>query len=309
MHVTRPSDDAGPGDRSAALPAGSLRVHLAAVERSALTRDAALHVASRPSVSLTGPTVAGSDGRRLVVVCAHHDGVVRVRSGAWPELRDTGTIDVLADDLAVPVALVWSNNEWHLFARSRNGGSVHVVATADLATWRVCPTLGAEFPAFVVSGACAVNGSMLVAGRVFIDRLVFGWGLLVGGADGFVPRQVPSTLASPLGVLGPVDDGRGSQLMVLQVGNVCRVASSTGHGWSSSPLPPGLSPTALFGVQGRPWLAGYDPVAGRIRLGELGTGRMLDLDDVDEHADGAAAPSLVTAAVTHGDHVVLIREE
>ena len=48
---------------------------------------------------------------------------------------------------------------------------------------------------------------------------------------------------------------------------------------------------------------------GRIRLGELGTGRMLDLDDVDEHADGAAAPSLVTAAVTHGDHVVLIREE
>lgn len=312
MHATRPSDDAGPGapgDRTAALPAGSLRVRLAAVERSALARDEALVVASRPAVSLTGPTVAASDGRRLVVVCAHHDGVVRVRSGTWPELRDTGTIDALADDLAVPVALVWSNNEWHLFARSRHGGSVHVVATADLATWRVCPTLGAEFPAFVVSGASAVNGSMLVAGRVFVDRLVFGWGLLAGGVDGFVPRQVPSTLASPLGVLGPVDDGCGSQLLVLQVGHVCRVATSNGHGWSSSLLPPGLSPTAVFTADGRPWLAGYDPVAGRIRLGQLGTGRLLDLDDVGDLADGTAAPSLVTAAVAHGDHLVLIRED
>jgi hypothetical protein len=308
MPVIHTPDDAGPVDRSA-LPPGSLRVHLAAVERSALSRTAAVHVAPRRSVSLTGPTVVASDGRRLVVVCAHHDGVVRVRSGAWPELRDTGTIDALADDLAVPVALVWSNNEWHLFARGRHGGSVHVVATADLATWRVCPTLGADFPAFAVSGACAVNGSVLLAGRVFVDRLVFGWGLLSGGLDGFEPRQVPSTLASPLGVLGPVDDGHGSQLLVLQVGTTCLVASSRGHGWTSEPLPPGLLPTALFTVNGRPWLAGYDPVAGRIRLSQLGSSHVLDLDDVDELADGSAGPSLVTAAAAHGDHVVLIRED
>lgn len=302
MHVTRPSDDAGPGDRSAALPAGSLRVHLAAVERSALTRDAALHVASRPSVSLTGPTVAGSDGRRLVVVCAHHDGVVRVRSGAWPELRDTGTIDVLADDLAVPVALVWSNNEWHLFARSRNGGSVHVVATADLATWRVRPTLGAEFPAFVVSGACATPGGLLLAGRVLVDRLAFGWALLASDGESFSARQVPVPLASPLGVLGPVADTRG-QVVVVQSGTRCTVARSEGAGWTLSPLRPRLSPTAMFVVDGAAWVAGYDTDTHVMRLASIDSDTSLELDDADQ-----AAPALVSAAVRHGPHVVLVRE-
>jgi hypothetical protein len=302
MRTIGPDHDAGPADRYADAPAGSLRVHLAAVERAALGRSGVVPVATRPGLALTGPTVVASDGRRLVVVCAHHDGVVRVLSGSWPELRQTSSIDAIAGDVAVPVALVSLADEWHLLARGRNGGSVHLVASADLATWRVCPTLGVDFPAFVVSGACVVDGALLLAGRVFVDRLVFGWGLLSGGADGFVARQVPSTLASPLGVLGPVDDGAGNQVLVLQVGSASRVATSGGAGWQTRQLPPQLSPTALFTVDGHPWLAGYDPVASHIRLGPVGDERIVDLDD-------AGGPSLVSSAVVHGDHVVLVRED
>ena len=283
-------------------PPGALRVRLAAVERRALRRSSPLTVAERPTSSLTGPTVAASNGRRLVVVCGQHDGSISVQAGSWPELRDLAVLDPCASDAAVPVALVPWGDEWHLFGRCRHGGSVHLVATADLATWRVRPTLGAGFPAFVVSGACATPDGLLLAGRVLVDRLAFGWALLATDGESFSARQVPVPLASPLGVLGPVADTRG-QVVVVQSGTRCTVARSEGAGWTLSPLRPRLSPTAVFVVDGAAWVAGYDTDTHVMRLASIDSDTSLELDDADP-----AAPALVSAAVRHGPHVVLVRE-
>jgi hypothetical protein len=233
----------------------------------------------------------------LVVVGHVADGVIEVWRGSVHGLTRL-------TQLAAPVpagglvSLVRYRNEWHLFARSEHGRSSHLVST-DLRHWAPLSQLTDSFPAFAVSGAAVRNGDLLLAGRIFVDNTAFGWGLLRSDGRNFEARPVPLPLATQLGVVGPIVNGRGDTVLLLDSGHNRTVARSTGSGWTLSLLVPDVTPTAAFGDDVDLWLVGNDNTTNLPSLAKINAPGVVALP---------VGPGRVRAALAHDDFLVLARE-
>lgn len=251
-----------------------------------------------------GPILDGS------VVVANDWGLVAVshdgdRLTGWRGDIDTvvavGACDAGAWAIDTLVALVAFAGRWHLFAITERARSLHLVSS-DLADWQPLDGLSSSFPAFAVTGATVRQGELLLAGRVFVEEIPFGWGLLRSDGVDFTSRPVPLPLASQLRVLGPTADTKGDTMLVLDSGTTRTVARSSGqHGWTLGLLDTELVPTCVFSCTHDVWVAGHRPGESEAMLCRVGDARPAALQtDI--------AGGLVLAAMCVGDQLVIVRD-
>lgn len=235
----------------------------------------------------------------LVVVGHVADGLIEVWRGSVNGLTRL-------TQLAAPVpagglvSLVRYRNEWHLFARSEHGRSAHLMST-DLREWSPLSKLTDSFPAFAVSGAAVRNGDLLLAGRIFVDNTAFGWGLLRSDGRNFEARPVPLPLATQLSVIGPIVNGRGDTVLLLDSGHNRTIARSIGSGWTLSLLVPDVTPTAAFGDDVDLWMVGNDNTTNVPSLAKVNAARVVALPALP-------AATHVRAAMVCGDSLIVARE-
>ena len=315
--------DAGLAPHPARLVQPNVGVRLSAIRRSSLL-DADLQqlFTAHEPVDI-GPSfigqVAMASSDELVVIGHVADGLIEVWRGSAHGLTRL-------TQLAAPVpagglvSLVRYRNEWHLFARSEHGRSSHLIST-DLREWAALSQLTDSFPAFAVSGAAVRNGDLLLAGRIFVDSTAFGWGLLRSDGRSFEARPVPLPLATQLGVVGPIVNGRGDTVLLLDSGHNRTVARSVGTGWSLSLLVPDVTPSAAFGDDADLWLVGDDNTTNVPSVARIDSPRVIalppgpgpgpgDADDDAADAGGAGTrqPGRVRAAMVHDHFLILARE-
>lgn len=250
-----------------------------------------------------GSVALAARAHHVVVAGRHRPHGVDVFVVGWTELELLGTIDAEVDELFDIVELIWYRQQWHLFGRDRGGRSTHHVSD-DAVTWECRTELVRSFPAFVVTGAGAMAGELILAGRVVLDHANHGWGLLAFDGDSFRPRPVPVPLSSQLSVIGPIATDAGDVSLLLDSGSdrtVARSSRPAGSGWTLSLLTPTMVPAGVFEVDGAIWMAGHEAAGGEgavvARLG----GRLLGAAD----PDGTGAIRKVTSA---GGQVIMARE-
>jgi hypothetical protein len=197
------------------------------------------------------------------------------------------------------VSLVHFRNEWHLFARSEQGRSSHLVST-DLCRWTQLTQLGTSFPAFAVAGVAVRNGHLLLAGRVFVDNTAFGWGMLRSDGRTFEARPVPLPLATQFGVVGPIVNDDGDAVLLLDSGQNRTVATASDRGWTLSLLAPDITPVGGFSDAGDLWMIGHDNATGDAALAQVTCEQVISLPN--------AELGRVRSAMVHRDHLVVASE-
>lgn len=262
------------------------------------------HVAVRHAIHTTaigpefvGPVVMASRGDLIVIGHVAHQ-TLQVWRGSGSRLTKVTEFEapVTAGGL---ISLVRHRDEWHLFARHTDGRSAHFVST-DLYQWSPRSALAHSFPAFAVSGAAVGRDGLLLAGRIYVDEMPFGWGLLCSDGRTFEARPVPLPLATQLRVVGPVIDHAGHTVLLLDSGHNRTIATSDGQGWVLTTVLPAVVPTASFVDGADLWLVGQDGVDGSPVLARL------DHDEIVPLPDDTLGS--ISAALVHADHVVLARD-
>ena len=285
-------------NRTPAQPAG-IGVRLSAMPRDVLDDPfGAVDAVARP----VGPRFIGH------VAVASHENLVAIGHVTDHELEVwCGSADQLTRVTAfaapVPagglVSLIHHRDEWHLLARCERGRSWHLVSD-DLCRWTHLSQVVSSFPSFAVSGAAVRDGDLLLAGSVFVDKTAFGWGLLRSDGRNFEARPVPLPLATQFGVVGPVLDGHGDAVLLLDSGENRTVARSTGRGWMLSLLAPDITPVSGFADGDDVWMAGHDNATGDPALARVSSDHVISLP--------RAGLGRVRSASVHRDHLVVASE-
>jgi hypothetical protein len=262
------------------------------------------------SAADAGDAIARAIGPRFIghVAMASDDNLVAIGHVADHELQVwCGSAQQLTrvTEFAAPVpagglvSLIKYRNEWHLFARSEHGRSSHLVST-DLCRWTHLTQMVSSFPAFAVSGVAIRNGDLLLAGRVFVDNTAFGWGLLRSDGRNFEARPVPLPLATQFGVVGPIVNGGGDAVLLLDSGQNRTVATATDGGWTLSLLAPDVTPVGGFCDAADLWMIGHDNATGDAALARVTSEQVIALPN--------AGLGRVRSALVHRDHLVVASE-
>ena len=129
---------------------------------------------------------------------ARHHGLERRASPLFVEIfkLDLGEHTVILQTRGEALEKIQNRLVTGLGQRDERGRSSHLVSN-DLREWTPLCNLHRSFPAFAVSGVAVRDDELLLAGRVFVDKTPFGWGLLRSDGRNFEARPVPLPLAPP----------------------------------------------------------------------------------------------------------------